>query len=128
MIDRIGLGGDLLRGAREIALVLYNDDSPKAVRRFYHEASRWPVFQLDENGLFYALKSRLLALSKTSLRKPRRALLRLSWPLPLRRLLLLRRPPPFRGRSSPNPGVVLVKAGAKQSPYRERFATGRASR
>jgi len=61
MADQSDLAGDLLRGGREIALVLYGDDSPEAVRRLYHEQDQWPVFQLDDNGMLFALKSRLLA-------------------------------------------------------------------
>jgi hypothetical protein len=61
MADQSDLAGDLLRGGKEIALVLYGDDSEEAVRRLYHEQDRWPVFQLDRNGVLFALKSRLLA-------------------------------------------------------------------
>jgi hypothetical protein len=61
MADQSDLAGELLRGGREIALVLYGDDSPEAVRRLYHEQDQWPVFQLDDNGMLFALKSRLLA-------------------------------------------------------------------
>jgi hypothetical protein len=61
MADQSDLAGDLLRGGKQIARVLYNDDSPEAVRRLYHEQRLWPVFQLDENGVLYASRSRLLA-------------------------------------------------------------------
>jgi len=61
MADPSDLAGDLLRGGRQIALVLYGDDGPEAVRRLYHEQKLWPVFQLDDCGVLYALKSRLLA-------------------------------------------------------------------
>jgi|SRR6516164_10764638 hypothetical protein len=61
MADQSDLAGDLLRGGKQIALVLYGNDSPEAVRRLYHEQHLWPVFQLDDCGVLYALKSRLLA-------------------------------------------------------------------
>ena len=55
------LASDLLRGAKNIALELYGSDDPAAQRRVYHEQDRWPIFQLDESGVLYALKSRLRA-------------------------------------------------------------------
>jgi hypothetical protein len=51
---------DLMRGAERIAAFIYQDDSPQAVRRLYHEASRLPVFQNVKGGPLHALKSRLL--------------------------------------------------------------------
>jgi hypothetical protein len=56
MADQSGLASDLLRGAKSIG----SDDSA-AQRRVYHEQDRWPIFQLDETGVLYALRSRLRA-------------------------------------------------------------------
>jgi hypothetical protein len=56
-----GLSADILRGAAEIARFLWDDDSRAAQRRLYHEQGRWPIFRLEDDGVFYALKSRLRA-------------------------------------------------------------------
>jgi hypothetical protein len=56
-----GVNADLLRGAKAIALEIYGDDGPAAVRRLYHEQNRWPIFRLEDDGVFYALRSRLRA-------------------------------------------------------------------
>jgi hypothetical protein len=61
MSDQLDLADDLLRGAREIAKELYGEDDRKAVRRLYHEQDRWPIFQHDDNGALYALRSRIKA-------------------------------------------------------------------
>jgi hypothetical protein len=52
---------DLLRGAGEIAIELYGADTPANRRRLYHEQDRWPLFRLENDGVFYALRSRLRA-------------------------------------------------------------------
>jgi hypothetical protein len=52
---------DLLRGAGAIAIELYGADTPANRRRLYHEQDRWPLFRLDSDGVFYALRSRLRA-------------------------------------------------------------------
>jgi hypothetical protein len=52
---------DLLRGAGEIVVEIYGEDTPANRRRFYHEQGRWPCFKLDPTGVLYALKSRLRA-------------------------------------------------------------------
>jgi hypothetical protein len=61
MSDQLDLADDLLRGAREIAKEIYGEDDRKAVRRLYHEQDRWPIFQHDDNGALYALRSRIRA-------------------------------------------------------------------
>jgi hypothetical protein len=52
---------DLLRGAGQICIELYGADTPANRRRLYHEAPRWPLFRLEDDGVFYALRSRLRA-------------------------------------------------------------------
>jgi hypothetical protein len=52
---------DLLRGAGAIAIVLYGEDTPSTRRRLYHEQNNWPLFRLANDGVLYALKSRLHA-------------------------------------------------------------------
>jgi hypothetical protein len=52
---------DLLRGAGEIVTELYGADTPVNRRRLYHEQDRWPLFRLESDGVFYALRSRLRA-------------------------------------------------------------------
>ena len=52
---------DLLRGAGAIAIELYGVDTPGNRRRLYHEQDRWPLFRLESDGVFYALRSRLRA-------------------------------------------------------------------
>jgi hypothetical protein len=61
MSDQLDLATDLLRGGRVIAKEIYGKDDPKHIRRLYHEQGNWPVFQLDDSGVLYALKSRLRA-------------------------------------------------------------------
>jgi hypothetical protein len=62
LADRPNLAADLLRGAGEIALVIYGSDDKATRRRLYHEQDKWPVFQLSENGILFALRSRIQAL------------------------------------------------------------------
>ena len=52
---------DLLRGAGAIVTELYGSDTPANRRRLYHEQDRWPLFRLEDDGVFYALRSRLRA-------------------------------------------------------------------
>jgi hypothetical protein len=52
---------DLLRGAGQICIELYGADTPANRRRLYHEQDRWPLFRLESDGVFYALRSRLRA-------------------------------------------------------------------
>jgi hypothetical protein len=52
---------DLLRGAGQICIELYGADTPANRRRLYHEQDRWPLFRLEDDGVFYALRSRLRA-------------------------------------------------------------------
>jgi hypothetical protein len=52
---------DLLRGAGAIVTELYGADTPANRRRLYHEQDRWPLFRLEDDGVFYALRSRLRA-------------------------------------------------------------------
>ena len=61
MVDRSDLADDLLRGCSEIALVVYGKKDKATVRRLYHEQDRWPIFKLDDSGVFYALRSRIEA-------------------------------------------------------------------
>jgi hypothetical protein len=61
MPDQPDLADDLLRGAKVIAKEIYGEDDRKAIRRLYHEQDRWPIFQLDESGVFFALRSRIRA-------------------------------------------------------------------
>jgi len=61
MADQSDLADDLLRGGSEIALVVYGKKDKATVRRLYHEQDRWPIFKLDGNGPFYALRSRIKA-------------------------------------------------------------------
>ena len=56
-----GMSDDLLCGAKEIALFLWNDTGRSAQRRLYHQQDQLPVFRLDDNGRLYAFKSRLRA-------------------------------------------------------------------
>ena len=60
-LNKPDLAGDLLRGAKAIAREIYGSDAQEDMRRLYHEQDRWPIFQLDDSGSFYALKSRLRA-------------------------------------------------------------------
>jgi hypothetical protein len=52
---------DLLRGAGAIVTELYGADTPANRRRLYHEQDGWPLFRLEDDGVFYALRSRLRA-------------------------------------------------------------------
>ena len=61
MSDQLDLSDDLLRGAKVIAKEIYGEDDRKAIRRLYHEQDKWPIFQLDDTGFLYALRSRLRA-------------------------------------------------------------------
>ena len=61
MSDQLDLSDDLLRGAKVIAKEIYGEDDRKAIRRLYHEQDKWPIFQLDDSGVLYALRSRLRA-------------------------------------------------------------------
>jgi hypothetical protein len=61
MSDQLDLANDLLRGAKVIAKEIYGKDDRKAVRRLYHEQTKLPIFQLDDTGFLYALRSRLRA-------------------------------------------------------------------
>jgi hypothetical protein len=61
MSDQLDLADDLLRGGKVIAKEIYGEDDRKAVRRLYHEQAKWPIFQLDDTGFLYALRSRLRA-------------------------------------------------------------------
>ena len=66
MADQSGLRGKLLRGARQIAPVLYpelyDDDKPEpAIRKLYNEWRRYPIFQLGNNTELLALEDRLLS-------------------------------------------------------------------
>jgi hypothetical protein len=75
MLDQPDLADDLLRGAKAIAAVIYGTDDDAAIRRLYHEQERWPVFRLDENGVLYALRSRIKAhlLAKSAEKEARMA-------------------------------------------------------
>ena len=53
------LAPDLLRSAGEIAAEIYGADTPANRRRLYHEQDRWPLFRLEDDGVLYALRSRL---------------------------------------------------------------------
>jgi hypothetical protein len=55
------VGQDLLRGAGEICVELYGADTKENRRRLYHEQKRWPLFRLEDDGVLYALRSRLRA-------------------------------------------------------------------
>jgi hypothetical protein len=59
MTDQLDLADDLLRGAAAIAQEIFGTSSRKAQRKVYHLQSQLPVFQLDEDGTLYALRSRL---------------------------------------------------------------------
>jgi hypothetical protein len=61
MSDQFDLADDLLRGGKVIAKEIYGKDDRKHIRRLYHEQDSWPVFQLDDTGVLYALRSRLRA-------------------------------------------------------------------
>jgi hypothetical protein len=52
---------DLLRGAGEICIELWGEDTPAARRRLYYEADRWPLFRLEDDGVLHASRSRLRA-------------------------------------------------------------------
>jgi hypothetical protein len=58
-IEHVGINQDLLRGAGEIVTELYGADTPANRRRLYHEQNRWPLFRLEDDGVLYALRSRL---------------------------------------------------------------------
>jgi len=57
------LADDLLRGGKQLARIIYGKDDRQTLRKLYYEVEqgRWPVFQHDENGLLYGLKSRIEA-------------------------------------------------------------------
>jgi hypothetical protein len=61
MSDQLDLADDLLRGGKNLAKEIYGKDDPKHVRKIYHEQDKWPIFQLDDSGVLYALRSRLRA-------------------------------------------------------------------
>lgn len=53
---------DLLRGAGQITAEIYGEDTPANRRRLYHEQGRWPIFRLADDGIMYALRSRIRSL------------------------------------------------------------------
>src|SRR5262245_15763703 len=59
MSDHTGLVGDLLRGAADIAQEMFGSRDRSAQRKVYHLRAQLPVFQLEEDGLLYAFRSRL---------------------------------------------------------------------
>jgi hypothetical protein len=61
MSDQFDLADDLLRGGKVIAKEIYGKDDRKHIRKIYHEQNKFPIFQLDDSGVLYALKSRLRA-------------------------------------------------------------------
>jgi hypothetical protein len=65
MTDQSGLRGKLLRGARQLAPVLFPQlfaTKPEAaIRKVHVEWSRYPIFQLGDNTELLALEDRLLA-------------------------------------------------------------------
>src|SRR5262249_9256168 len=61
MSDQSGLADDLLRGAAAIAQEMFGVSDRSAQRKVYHLQNQIPVFQLDEYGTLYALRSHLRA-------------------------------------------------------------------
>jgi hypothetical protein len=61
MSDQLDLSDDLLRGGKVIAKEIYGKDDRKHIRKIYHEQNKFPIFQLDDSGVLYALRSRLRA-------------------------------------------------------------------
>ena len=61
MSDQRDLAADLVRGGKVLAKEIYGHDDPKHIRKLYHEQDRFPIFQLDDSGVLYALRSRLRA-------------------------------------------------------------------
>jgi hypothetical protein len=57
------LADDLLRGGKQLAIAIYGKDDAKTLRKLYYEIEqgRWPIFQLDDNGILFGLKSRIQA-------------------------------------------------------------------
>jgi hypothetical protein len=61
MSDQFDLSDDLLRGGKALAKEIYGKDDHKHIRKIYHEQNKFPIFQLDDSGVLYALRSRLRA-------------------------------------------------------------------
>jgi hypothetical protein len=65
MADQFGPRGKLLRGAREIAPLVYpklSSDNPlAAIRKLYNEWRRYPIFQLGDDTELLTLEDRLLS-------------------------------------------------------------------
>jgi len=61
MSDQSGLADDLLRGAAAIAQEMFGKRTRSAQRKVYHLRPQLggAVFQLDENGMLFAFRSRL---------------------------------------------------------------------
>jgi hypothetical protein len=59
--DKPVLAKDLLDGGAEICMELYGSATRADLRRLYHQKDQLPVFQLDDSGTIYALRSRLRA-------------------------------------------------------------------
>jgi hypothetical protein len=63
MADQSGPRGKLLRGARQIAPLVYpelfEEDSLAAIRKLYNEWRRYPIFQLGDNTELLVLEDRL---------------------------------------------------------------------
>jgi hypothetical protein len=60
-LDKPDLADDLLRGGKAICREIYGSDTRENLRKLYNEQDRWPIFQLDDSGTFYALRSRIRA-------------------------------------------------------------------
>jgi hypothetical protein len=61
MSNQTDLADDLLIGAAAIALEIFGNDDRTNQRRVHHLRHRLPVFQLTEDGMLYAFRSRLRA-------------------------------------------------------------------
>jgi hypothetical protein len=63
MSDQTGLADDLLRGAAAIAQEIFGKKTDAAKRKVYHLRPQLggTVFQLDDNGMLLAFRSRLRA-------------------------------------------------------------------
>jgi hypothetical protein len=59
--NKSALVDDLLDGGAQICLELYGAATRADLRRLYHQRDQLPIFQLDNSGRFYALRSRLRA-------------------------------------------------------------------
>jgi hypothetical protein len=59
MLDQPDLVDDLLRGAAAIAEEMFGNSDRSSLRKVYHLQDQLPIFQLDEYGQLYALRSRL---------------------------------------------------------------------